>query len=134
MMAIINPNELFPAIDFSEGERFVPMHSSYIQLDRPVEQDVYLRAHGQFVIYKRQGQAFNVQDKKQLEVSGNNIVYILAKSDSDIRKFYENNLSNIIENKSIEAMDTLFVNVIEKYIKKQPEFVQIEMPKLKTIQ
>ncbi|PIR22628.1 MAG: hypothetical protein COV44_06980 [Deltaproteobacteria bacterium CG11_big_fil_rev_8_21_14_0_20_45_16] len=103
MMTIINPNELFPTIDFTDGERFVPMHSNYIQLDRPVEQDIYLRAHGQFIIYKRQGQAFNTPDKKQLEVSGNNIVYILAKSDGDIRKFYENNLGNIIENKSISS-------------------------------
>lgn len=93
--------ELMPEIDFSEGQRYVPMHIDYIHLDRPLEQDVHLRLHGQFVVYRRAGQSFNLDDKKKLQVAGTKVVYIFAHQDDDVRKFFESNLDNIIENKNI---------------------------------
>jgi len=94
-----------PTFDFSEGERFVPMHLDYVQLDTECQQDIYLRAHGQFVIYRRAGQIFNFADKQKLEASNNKVVYIFCKSESNILQFFEGNLGSIIESPSIDPKE-----------------------------
>lgn len=96
---------LIPSIDFSDGTQYVPMHIEYIKIDDPLETDVYIQIHNQFVLYKRAGQSFSPADKSQLLATKTKVLYIMASSDEDIRSFFEENLDSIMENPRVSEKE-----------------------------
>lgn len=82
---------------------YFPVDIDFITLDIIGEHDIYVKNQGQFVLYRNKNLAFTEQDKKRLEENKVSNVYIFCSTEKDVQRFYENNLSTIIDSPKIEA-------------------------------
>jgi putative nucleotidyltransferase with HDIG domain len=89
--------------DFSTGKKFVPIELDFIELDSVCNQELFLLVHDRYVLYRSAHLTFNLQDKLRLEATKTKYVYICCENEQELRRFYENNLSNIIDNKNIST-------------------------------
>jgi putative nucleotidyltransferase with HDIG domain len=87
--------------DFSGGTRYVPIDLEYIQLDTVCDQEIYLHVHDRYVLYRGANLPFTFQEKIRLEATKTRFVYIACSNEQELRRFYEKNLGNIIENDKI---------------------------------
>lgn len=78
-----------------------PVDLEFITVDSICDHDLYLKIDGAFVLYRAARLPFTTQDKERLAASKNKIIYIYCESEKDVRRFYEANLSNIIESPKI---------------------------------
>ncbi len=90
-----------PLFDFSQGKKYVPIELEYIQLDTVCDQEIYIFAQDRYVLYRGAQLPFTLADKKRLESTKTKYIYILCENEQQLRRFYENNLTNIIENDKI---------------------------------
>lgn len=95
---LIAQTEMF---DFSSGKKYVPIDLEYIELDTVCDQEIFLYVHNQYVLYRGANVPFTLQDKVRLESAKTKTVYILCENESQLRRFYEQNLKNIVENDKI---------------------------------
>lgn len=97
--------------DFSQGKQYVAIEVDFIQLETVCDQSLYLHTQGRYVLYRGANLPFTAQDKSRLEQSKTKYVYILCESEKELRSFYENNLTNIVESEKIpmkEKADVLY--------------------------
>lgn len=80
-----------------------PVELEFFAVDAVCNHDIYLLTNGQYVLYRAAHLPFTSADKQRLEDARIKAVYILCESNKDLRKFFETNLSNIIENKKIDT-------------------------------
>src|SRR5690606_36984742 len=78
-----------------------PVDLEFITIASICDHDLYLKIGGAFVLYRAARLPFTTQDKERLAASKNKIIYIYCESEKDVRRFYEANLSNIIESPKI---------------------------------
>src|SRR4051812_10283667 len=81
--------------------QFHPVELDFITLDSICEHNLYLKHNGQFVLYRGSHTPFTVKDRERLISTKNKLIYIYCEDERDLRRFYEQNLSNIIENREI---------------------------------
>lgn len=83
-------------------KQYVPIEIEFLELDSVCEQDIYLHVQDRYVLYRGANLPFTLQDKLRLEKSKTKHVFIYCETEAELRRFYESNLSNIIENDKIE--------------------------------
>lgn len=108
---MMNLAKSFSDYDFTKGKQYVPIEVDFIQLDTVCNADIYLYVQDRFVLYRAANLPFTAQDRARLLHSKNKLVYILCSSEKELRRFYENNLTNIVENDAIpvkEKADVLY--------------------------
>lgn len=97
-------SEKQPLLTFAQEVAKNPFHEvdlEMIALDVILDQDLYIQTNGQYVLYRRSSLPFTAQDKLRLLTSRKNTVFINAQDEHQLRRFYEANLSTIIDNEKI---------------------------------
>ncbi|TVQ78425.1 MAG: HD-GYP domain-containing protein [Bradymonadales bacterium] len=91
----------FESLDQNIEKQYVPVELDFIELDSLCEQNIYLFVQDRFVLYRGANLPFTLQDKLRLEKAKQNKVYIYCENEADLRRFYESNLTNIIESDKV---------------------------------
>jgi putative nucleotidyltransferase with HDIG domain len=86
----------------NKGEPYYAVDLEFFAVDSVCEFDIYLKTGGHYVLYRAAHLPFSQADKFRLQEARIRTIYILCESEKDIRRFYEGNLSNIIDNKKID--------------------------------
>ncbi len=94
-------SQVDPQFDFSGGKKYVPIDLEFIELDNVCDQEVYLHTHDRYVLYRGANVPFTLQDKLRLDGAKTKFVYILCENEQQLRRFYEKNLTTIIENDKV---------------------------------
>jgi len=92
-----------PAQTLKIENKYVPVELEFLELETVCEQDIYLHVQDRYVLYRGANLPFTSQDKVRLEKAKTSAVYIYCETEADLRRFYESNLNNIIENKKIDS-------------------------------
>jgi len=99
----------------SSAEKTIsPFHAvdlEFLTIDSVCDHDLYLRTNNQYVLYRAARLPFTQKDKLRLEETKQSTIFIYCQTEKDVRRFYEHNLSNIIDNKKISTQtkaDVLF--------------------------
>lgn len=82
---------------------FVAVELEFFTIDSVCNHHIYLNHDGNFVLYRAAHLPFTLADKKRLELSKVNRVFIYCESEGDLRRFYEHNLSTIIDSPRIPS-------------------------------
>ncbi|MDB5037941.1 MAG: hypothetical protein JWQ35_1469 [Bacteriovoracaceae bacterium] len=93
--------QVFEPPEKSSSPFYQPIELDFIALDSICDHSLYLKLNGKYVLYRGAHTPFNSQDRDRLLQTKNKIIYIYCETERDLRHFYEQNLSNIIENKEI---------------------------------
>jgi len=80
-----------------------PVELDYITLDTICGHDLYLKTDDRYVLYRKRSLPFTIKDKQRLEQTRTKLIYVYCENPQDLRRFYEANLPNIIENKNISS-------------------------------
>lgn len=81
--------------------QYQPVELDYITLDSICDHNLYLRMDGRYVLYRGANTPFTFEDKERLLQTKNKFVFIYCQSETELRRFYEQNLTNIIESSKI---------------------------------
>ena len=84
---------------------YQPVELDFITLDSICDYNLYLKLNGQYVLYRGAHTPFTVQDKERLQQSKNTVLFINCQSEGELRRFYEQNLSNIIDSTIIPVKE-----------------------------
>jgi putative nucleotidyltransferase with HDIG domain len=84
-------------------KQYVPIEIEFLELDGVCEQDIYLHVQDRYVLYRGANLPFSLQDKIRLEKAKTKFIYIYCENEAELRRFYESNLSNIIDNDKIDS-------------------------------
>ncbi len=85
----------------ASGPRYEPIDLEYLTLEAVCDHELYLKMNNTFVLYRGAHIPFSMKDKERLEQSKNKALYIFCRTEQDLRRFYEQNLSNIIDNEKV---------------------------------
>lgn len=80
-----------------------PIDLDFITIDVVCDFDIYLKADDKFVLFRAAKLPFTLRDRDRLKAAKMDTIYIMCNSDKEIRRFYEHNLSNIIDNQKIPS-------------------------------
>jgi putative nucleotidyltransferase with HDIG domain len=82
---------------------FVPVDLNFFTLDSVCDHHIYLNHDGNYVLYRAAHLPFTMADKQRLEVAKVFTVYIYCESEADLRRFFEGNLTTIIDSPKISS-------------------------------
>lgn len=88
---------------FNPENPYVAVELELFTVDAVCDHDIYLLNSGHYVLYRGASLAFTSADKQRLLDARIKSVYIKCESPRDLRRFYEANLSNIVDNKKIDT-------------------------------
>ncbi len=82
---------------------FVAVDLHFFTLDSVCNHHIYLNHDGHFVLYRAAHLPFTVLEKQRLEGANVQTVYIYCESEADLRRFFEGNLTTIIDSPKISS-------------------------------
>jgi len=82
---------------------YISMDLDFFTLETVCEHDIYLLMNGHYVLYRAAHLPFTVADRKRLEDARIKSVFLFCPNSKDLRKFYESNLSTIIDSKKVDT-------------------------------
>ncbi len=80
-----------------------PIELEFLALDTVCDHNLFLLTYGNYVLYRGASLPFTMADKQRLEDAKIKTLYVFCESPRDLRRFYEANLTNIVENPRIDT-------------------------------
>ncbi len=101
MAGKIITSTIAPELPRKEHNPYHGVDLEFITIDTVCDHDLFLLQEGRYVLYRKRSLPFSMKDKQRLEQTRNKTIYVFCADEQELRRFYEANLPNIIENPNI---------------------------------